>query len=108
MEPGRQPQNVQVNLLETDEGVAVRLEDGDGIFMELSPAEEEPGTEDSPTNSGGDSESEGEREARRVEPDPATELRLARDKITELEDEVSSLREELDGEKAHFESQLES
>ena len=87
-EQARQPQNVQVNLLELDEGVVVRLQDGDDIFMELPPgAEEGSATENSLTSSGDDSESKGERE-RRVESDPAAELRLARDKITELEDEV--------------------
>ena len=41
----RQPSNVQVSLLETGEGVAVRLEDEDGIFMEIPPPETEEPTD---------------------------------------------------------------
>ena len=44
-ERGRQPSNVEVSLLETGEGLAVRLEDKDGIFMEIPPPETEEPTD---------------------------------------------------------------
>ena len=37
VEGGKEPRNVQVVLDETDEGVAVRLADEDGTFLEVPP-----------------------------------------------------------------------
>ena len=56
---GREPHNVRVCVLETDEGVAVRLEDENGIFTLLAP---DPGEETSPTYRGEGSEGAGKRE----------------------------------------------
>ena len=96
-EHGRQPSNVQVSLLETGGGVAIRLEDEDGIFMEIPPPETE-----EPTDGAGSprvSEEETERQGgtgtgpREEELDTMTtitaELRTVHDKITKLEGEVS-------------------
>ena len=60
IERERQPQNVQVNLVEMEVGVAVCLEDGDGIFLGLPPVREEPATKSVPMNSGGSERLEGE------------------------------------------------
>ena len=56
IECGCQPQNVWIHLLETSEGVAVRLEDEEGVFMELPPSRKEPVEGHGPTNSGNDVE----------------------------------------------------
>ena len=113
IEDGRQPRNVRVQLLETSEGVAIRLEDGDGVFMELPPVEEEPlgeegathgGGGDGESNDGGEHENEEEGDSGERELDPVARLRAAEDKIVELQGEVSALREELDEERAQLES----
>ena len=104
---GREPRNVSVCVLETDEGVAVRLEDENGIFMDLAP---DPGGRTSPTDSGEGSEGAGENHVDETEAEGEaeveTDLRRANGKIAELRGEVSALRDEIENGRVQFESQI--
>ena len=102
-ERGQQPSNVQVSLLDTKGGVTVRLEDEDGIFMEIPPPEREVPTDGtgSPRVSKEETEREGgtgtspREEELNTMTTTTAELRTAHDRITKLEDEVSVLQGEL-------------
>ena len=118
---GREPRNVVVCVLKTDEGIAIRVEDESGVFMELPPFGSDPRRGDSPTDSGEDcGEDSGGPEGAGGGGGPGTadhaedgtesgaevELQRAYTKITELQGGVSALGDEIENVKAQFERQI--
>lgn len=94
VEMGREPKTVQVRLQETRQGVRIGLQDASGLFLDLAPGESDGDNPDEDR----DKESEGEN----IEDDVET-LRKSLEEVSEqkgaLQAEVSSLQEELAGEK---------
>ena len=114
---GRQPRNVQVELIETEGGVAISLRDDDGAFLESQP--EDPENEEDGGQVGdragedneGDPARDGTREdgeeggSRGASPDAAAleaEVSRLTDENTGLHTEVSELRERVENRKRKY------
>ena len=108
---GREPRNVEVYVTESEEGIVIRLEDDGGVFMELLPDKDtrEGGAnaateeESESVNGGGESAEGGVPEGDRRIEETEELLRKANAMITELREEVSVLRGEMEGSKVEFE-----
>ena len=102
VEAGREPRNVQVVFTEADEGATVRLEDENGFFMEVLPAEEDVEGGDSRENETED----GEDHAPLIDDEEPSgeELRTANAQIGALKNEVSVMKVQLE----RLSEQLES
>ena len=105
VEAGREPRNVQVVLLEEEDGAVLRLEDGEGVFLEVPRVADDveggdqvDGEEDGDHVDGSAREGEESHYVKRVE-ELEAELRLANNQMEDMRKEVSEIREQLEKER---------
>ena len=109
IEMGREPQNVQVDLAETEGGVLITLLDESGSFLEIQP-EEADGEEEERAQEGGkeadervgDDHGHVDPDARSRESELEVELERLTEENTELCVEVSVLKERVEEDKQRY------
>ena len=112
VEAGREPRNVQVILSEEEDVPAIRLEDGEGVFLEVPHATGDDAEEDGAAEVGVVTEASESGGARGEETDHIarvaeleTELRRANAQMEDIKKEVSDVQEQLAREREQLASE---